>query len=113
MAKGDRIRMTDVNGDAERNFPVFDPVIDPGRPTHYLTDNHGNVVVRAIGGVKPGSIGTIDGDGVKVAASAVYGKSQGANLGNDWAMIFPVFFEEYQRVAWVAQDHFRIVAGLS
>lgn len=113
MAKGDRVKITDVVSGAERNFPVFEPIIDPSRPTHYLSDNNGNIVVRPIGGVKPGSIGTIDGDGVKVASAAVYGKSAGANLGNDWAMIFPVFFEEYQKVAWVASDHFRIIAGLS
>lgn len=112
MAKGDRIKITTGNTlGEENNFPVFDPIIDPSKPSHYMTDNNGYVIVKAVGGVKPGSLGRIDGDGVRVSSTVVYGKTRGANLGNDWEMIFPVFFDEYQQVAWVAQDHFRIITG--
>jgi hypothetical protein len=108
MAKGDVIKVHQF--DEGKNVAVFEPILDPTRPGYYITDAKNNVLVRPVGGVKPGSLGKIDGDGIKVPAGAIGIKNQ-LGLGNDSIMIYPVFFDEYQKVAWLSADSFRIVEG--
>jgi hypothetical protein len=108
MAKGDVVKIH--QNEKGNNVAVFEPLLDPGRPGYYLTDAKNNVLVRAIGGVKPGSFGKIDGDGVKVAVASV-GVRSAIGLGDDSTMLYPVLFEEYQKVGWITSDSFRIIEG--
>lgn len=106
--KGDIVQIHGTTDDA--NIAVYEPIMDPNRAGYFMVDAKNNVLVRAIGGVKPGSRGKIDGEGIRVAMASI-SKAPSLGLGNDSTMLYPVIFEQYQRVGWISSDSFRIVQG--
>lgn len=110
---GDRVRinfgsMTD--GASLDNIPVYKPKLDANGEFVFANDD--SVAVEAAGGVKPDTVGTINGHPIKVYRTALVGQGKIAGLGsNDFVLLYPVMLEQYQQVGWFPTEHVRIIEG--
>ena len=113
MATGDKVKVgygSIPHGFATDNVPVFDLEKYPNTENHKL-DSNGCVYPRAIGGIKGGSVGTVMGDAMRARKSDVDRSGTGAAAfgGTDYVMLFPVFFEHYQKTGWIYQEHIHVI----
>jgi len=111
--KGDRVQivsnMMHINKDEVVH--VYAPVTNPDGSLQQTYDGFG--VVKSMGGVKTGSTGVIQGDGLKVHRLQMHHlQNQGASLGgNETVVVFPVFLDAYQQIGWFPSDHLKVVSG--
>lgn len=114
MAVGDHVRVghgSTVHGIAPDNVPVYELEKDGGGNTR--TDINGCAYPRPIGGVKGNSQARIHGEPVKVQRGYIERMSESVKSfgGSDYVMLFPVYFEHYQKVAYVQANHMHLVHG--
>ncbi len=112
--KGDRVTIISswMFENKDEVLPVYAPVLNPDGS--YKTSYDGSVELARLGGVKSGSSGVIQGDGIKVHKSQLLHLQEQVNaLGgtNDFLTVIPVFLDTYQQVGWFPTDHIRVVAG--
>jgi hypothetical protein len=100
---GDKVKVQmSFNYVGEKNIPIY--------KTESI-DIEGNATISVIGGVKPGSIGSITDYPVKVLKSKLIGYEKPHALGsNDTVLLFPIFFEHYQQIGWLPNDYFQIIS---
>lgn len=108
MTIGDKIKAT--HGylfEGETPLPVYDVAVNDRN--EYIIDDYGCCNPVFIGGVKPGTIGTVDGNPIKAQKVSLKGYEKTPTVGGiDTVMLYPVMFEFYQKVAWISVDHFLV-----
>lgn len=114
MAIGDSVRVGHgslVHGISTDNVPVFELEKDLSGNIRY--DLNGCAFPRAIGGVKGGSSGKIAGEPLKVQRSYIEQMTGAVKSigGADYVMVFPIYFEHYQKQAFVHQNHVHLMHG--
>ena len=114
MAKGDFVKVghgSTVHGVATDNVPVYD--LETDGSGYIRTDINGCAYPRPIGGVKGGSVARVTGDPVKVQRGYIERMSETVKSlgGSDYIMLFPVYFEHYQKTAFIQQDHMHLTHG--
>jgi len=114
MAKGDHVRVghgSTVHGIAPDNVPVYE--LEKDEWGNVRCDINGCAFPRAIGGVKGNSSATIAGDPVKVQRGYIERMSESTKSfgGSDFVMLFPVYFEHYQKTAFVQGNHMHLTHG--
>ena len=111
MPQGDRVRVGHgflYNG--TENIAIYH--VDVDSAGCYVVDDEKIANPKAIGGVKPGSVGTIDGHPVKAHKRKLFGYDKVPGFGGqDTVLLYPVFFDIYQKTAWVPQDYFKVIDG--
>lgn len=110
MAKGDRVTVGDGYNWKEdgTSVMVYMPKLDEhGR--NIITPD-GGTVVAAVGGVKVGSTGVIDGPVINVHRSYLHNSTDYTPSygGKDFVQMIPVFLEKYQRIGYFPVDNVRI-----
>lgn len=114
MAIGDFVKIgfgSSVHGVSTDNVPVFELEKDSLGKVRF--DINGCAYVRPIGGVKGGLVGKIVGDPIKVQRSQVEKLNETTKNfgGTDTVVLFPVFFEYYQKTAFIHQSHMHLTHG--
>lgn len=114
MSIGDSVRVgrgSVVHGVSTENVPVFE--LEKDQWGNVRCDLNGCAFPRAIGGVKGGSLAKIAGEPTKVQRSYVEQMISSVKSigGSDYVMLFPVYFEHYQKTALVHQDHMHLIHG--
>ena len=112
MAVGDTVRVGHgnlVHGVSTDNIPVFD--LEKDQWGNVRCDVNECAYPRPVGGVKGGSLARITGEPVKVQRSYIEQMNGAVKSvgGSDFVMVFPVFFEHYQKAAYVHQNHLHVV----
>jgi hypothetical protein len=108
MAVGDKVKIG--NGhlfEGTTNIPIYH--VDVDSTNKYVVDSDGCSIPKFIGGVKPGSIGFIDGNPTRAVKSKLAGYDKVPALGQDYVNLYPIRFEYYKQVAWVPCDFFQII----
>lgn len=113
MSVGDTVKVgfvSPTHGVAPDNVPVYELEKDAGGNPKY--DINDCAFARPCGGVKGGMVGKIVGAPVKVLRGYVE-RNEGTKGfgGSDYVMLFPVYFDYYQKTAYVHQNHLQIVHG--
>ena len=96
LIKVSRSHSTDVTDVPARVYTV------PNNNGHYVFDDRGYVTPSFIGGVKQGSLGKIDGRPAKTRRSLLKEHKEQGTYGDEDVLLYPVFFESYKQVAWIA-----------
>lgn len=114
MALGDHVKIgfgSTVHGIAPDNVPVYELEKDTAGNVRF--DINGCAFPRPVGGVKGGSKATIAGDPIKVQRGYVERMNESTKSfgGSDFVMLFPVYFEHYQKTAFVQQNHMHLIHG--
>jgi len=114
MSIGDSVKVgmgSIVHGVASDNIPVFE--LEKDNIGNVRIDMNGCVFPRPVGGVKGGLTAKIVGEPVKVQRSYVERMTETTKGfgGSDLVMLFPVFFEYYQKTAYIHQNHMHIIHG--
>lgn|SRR5690554_2565142 len=116
MARGDRVRVGDTGhhteDESDKIYPVYMAVMDDKRQGYYKQNDNGSVVFEFAGGVRGGSIGVIDGEALRTDRKML--KETKALIADmvgtvDYVQMIPVYFEKYQKVAWVPAEHVKIL----
>jgi predicted nucleic acid-binding Zn finger protein len=109
--QGDVVKAsTGFFGDQTTPIPIYFVAVH-SENNQYVVNADGCVDPKFIGGVKPGSVGKIGGHPCKAVRSCLKGYEKGHNIGNDYVMLFPVYWEHYKKVAWISQDHFAVTGS--
>lgn len=109
MAVGDRVVIGDgyIWKESEgQKVMAYMPKLDSDG--NWIVVDGKSVLVEPVGGVLCGSIGTIDGDVIRVNRNSLPGMSRGYN-GNDFVEMVPVNLDKYQRVGFFLVDNIRIL----
>jgi len=110
MSKGDRVIVGDGYTWKENgtSVMVYMPKLDEHKQ-HVITPD-GSTVVAAVGGVKIGSLGVIDGPVINVHRSYLHNASEYTPTygGKDFIQMIPVFLEKYQKIGYFPVDNIRI-----
>lgn len=114
MAVGDIVKIgfgSAIHGIAPDNVPVYDLEKDAGGNIRF--DLNDCAFPRPVGGVKGGTDGKITGMPIKVQRAYVERMSGNVKPlgGVDYILLFPVHFLQYQRDAYVQQDHVHLFQG--
>lgn len=110
MAIGDRVRIG-APGIIEGTDNVVVYGLTKDQDGNVLFDSYGYALVQNLGGVKPGTTGTIQGPPVRVHKSGLIDKNRGAGfVGSvDIVDLYPVFLDYYQQLGFFPSDVMRIV----
>lgn len=114
MAIGDHVKIGHgslVHGIATDNVPVYE--LEKDGYGEIRCDINGCAFPRPIGGVKGNTVGKISGHPIKVQRSYIERMTESVKGfgGLDYVMLFPVYFEHYQKTAFVLQDHMHLTHG--
>ena len=114
MAVGDHVRVGQgsiVHGVSTDNVPVYE--LEKDQWGNVRCDINGCAFPRPIGGVKGNSLAKIVGDPIKVQRSYVERMNESTKSfgGSDFVMLFPVYFEHYQKTAFIQQNHMHLTHG--
>jgi hypothetical protein len=114
MAIGDFVKIgvgSIVHGVATDNVAVFE--LEKDQFDNIRIDMNGCVFPKPVGGVKGGLTAKIVGDPVKVQRSYVENMTETTKGfgGSDLVMLFPVYFEHYQKTAFIHQSHMHLLHG--
>lgn len=114
MAIGDYVKVghgSTVHGIAPDNVPVYE--LEKDGYGEIRCDINGCAFPRPIGGVRGNSIAKIVGEPIKVQRSYVERMNESTKSfgGSDYVMLFPVYFEHYQKTAFIQQNHMHLTHG--
>lgn len=111
MAQGDRVKVgAGFLHAGTDNIAIYH--VDVDSKGIYIVNDDGVAIPKPIGGVTPGSTGTVDGHPVKVEKRRLFGYEKVPSLGGvDTVLLFPVHFDKYKQTAWVPQDFFKVIDG--
>lgn len=112
MAIGDRVRVG-APGIIEGTDNVVVYGLASDQEGNALYDSHGYSIVKSLGGVKPGTTGTIQGHPIRVHKSGLIDKNRAAGfVGSvDVVDLYPVFLDHYQQLGFFPSDVMRIFSG--
>lgn len=83
------------------NIPIYQVI---------SVDEDGNARIKVAGGVKPGTVGTINDQPVRVLKTKLVGQDKIHALGgNDTVLLYPIYFDLYKQVGWLPTEHFQIL----
>jgi hypothetical protein len=102
-----------VHGIAPDNVPVYELEKEQNGNGDIRWDINGCAFPRPIGGVRGGTQGKISGQPVKVQRAYIERMNESTKSfgGADYMMLFPVYFEHYQKTAFVQQNHMHLTHG--
>jgi hypothetical protein len=96
LVKVSRSHSTDVTDIPASVYTV------PNINGQYVFDDRGYVNPKFVGGVKQGSLGKIDGRPAKTKRSNLKEHKEQNTYGDEDVLLYPVFFEHYKQIAWIA-----------
>ena len=77
-----------------------------------MLDFKGAVTLTRVGGIKGGSTGVIIDHPQKVAKSQLQSHDATSSIGgDDYISIYRVMVDQYQKEAWLPQDHIHVISG--
>jgi pyruvate carboxylase len=98
---GDLIKVTRSHSTDVTDIPASVYTV-PNQNDQYIQDDKGYVTPRFVGGVKQGSLGKIQGRPAKTKKSLLKGHKESGTYGDEDVLLYPVFFEAYKQLAWIA-----------
>lgn len=92
-------------------IPIYQLKKDPITGHPFIDETDGCYYPIFIGGVNPGSYGTIKNGPVKVIKQKLQGVEKHATLGVEHVPLYEVYFDHYKQTAWVFNDNMIIIGS--
>lgn len=115
MAIKDRVMAKPVGSGTVFNTATKDDMVLVYKPVtdsrgNYVYDSAGGISVERVGGVKAGSTGTIVGPSIKTPRKLLMEYADVGNaMGPDLVDMYPVQFDSYSGIGFLAGDCLKIV----